>query len=175
MLLRIFISNMLVHEVRAFVLSAVAGLSLEHARERQLIDRAPAVPVGSYLLRPAILGMHQYNMPIFAPRCFESRELCRSHDVSQFWRAAWRTAIRSKVSRAPCPLRSVQFNFFPGPSFCFPIFLTRAVFLFPLVMPRTPRTHRRNAGGAATAERPQRDGTPPGDAAAVRRLHVSVR
>ena len=70
---------MLVHEVRAFVLSAVAGLSLEHARERQLIDRAPAVPVGSYLLRPAILGMHQYNMPIFAPRCFESRELCRSH------------------------------------------------------------------------------------------------
>ena len=43
---------MLVHEVRAFVLSAVAGLSLEHARERQLIDRAPAVPVGSYLLRP---------------------------------------------------------------------------------------------------------------------------
>ena len=38
---------MLVHEVRAFVLSAVAGLSLEHARERQLIDRAPAVPVPS--------------------------------------------------------------------------------------------------------------------------------
>ena len=30
LLLRIFISNMLVHEVRAFVLSAVAGLSLEH-------------------------------------------------------------------------------------------------------------------------------------------------
>ena len=30
---------MLVHEVRAFVLSAVAGLSPEHARERQLIDR----------------------------------------------------------------------------------------------------------------------------------------
>ena len=80
---------MLVHEVRAFVLSAVAGLSLEHARERQLIDRAPAVPVGSYLLRPAILGMHQYNMPIFAPRCFESRELCRSREVSQFWLAAW--------------------------------------------------------------------------------------
>ena len=72
MLLRIFISNMLVHEVRAFVLSAVAGLSPEHAyaRERQLIDRAPAVPVGSYLLRPAILGMHQYNMPIFAGQVF---------------------------------------------------------------------------------------------------------
>ena len=45
--------------------------------------------------------------------------------------------------------------------FCFPIFLTRAVFLFLLVMPRTPRTHRRDAVRAATAERPQRDGTSP--------------
>ena len=150
---------MLVHEVRAFVLSAVAGLSLEHARERQLIDRAPAVPVGSYLLRPTGYApvQHAYiRAALFRVEGVVSeprRESVLARSMANCHK------IGGEPRALPLAERAVQLprTLF----FCFPIFLTRAVFLFPLVMPRTPRTHRRNAEKAATAERPQRDGTSP--------------